>query len=63
VSDYVVVVVEVMIDLSLHGHLLPLENHLPRGGLGTLFGLDNEGTGRDEAVVYRVSRSSVYLEA
>ena len=38
VLDYVVVVVVVKIDLSLHGLLLPLESRLLRGGLGTWFG-------------------------
>jgi hypothetical protein len=38
--DYVVVVVVVKIDLSLHGLLLPLESRLLRGGLSTWFERD-----------------------
>ena len=41
--DYVVVVVVVMIDLSLHGLLLPLESRLLRGGLGTWFVIECKG--------------------
>jgi hypothetical protein len=59
VLDYVVVVVVVKIDLSLHGLLLPLESRLLKGGLGTWFVVRlKEGTkrgekrrGRDEAVL------------